>query len=206
MSLLQVGVQNPVPSAPPLEEPVVQTPPQVPQSTAQEKSAVAAQACDAIGDGLLESMFNPNCGLDIYETCDEKTWVDCKLASRRLGFYIFAFIMVVVILIIFFASGPFGKFIAVLLAIGLFLIGKYGSAWTEKTARVEYQRIEKEIQGMMNRGNMNRKEAMNALREEKLSRERTDAIRSQKGAPAQTGVAAGIAAGIVSGLFNRGKQ
>lgn len=112
--------------------------------------------------------------------------------------------MVIVILIIFFASGPFGKFIAILLGFGLFLLGKYGPMWTEKTARVEYQRIEKELQGMMTRGNMSRKEAMQSLRDEKLRREQTEAIKMQHN-PAQTGVAAGVAAGLVSGLMRRGK-
>lgn len=163
--------------------------------------------CEPIGDGLFESMFNPNCGLDIYETCDENTWVQCKLASSRLGLYIFAIVLVIVMVIIFFVTDLTGKIIVVAVGVGLWYLARYASTtWIEKTARVEYQRIEKEVEGMMRRGELTRKEAVNSLRDEKLRREHTSAIRGQTGQssqPAQSGLTAGLTAGLISGLMNR---
>jgi hypothetical protein len=151
-------------------------------------------------------MFNPSCGLDVYETCDENTWVQCKLASARLGRYVFGLILVIVMIIIFFATDSLGKIIVVAVGLGLFLLMRFGAdAWISSTARVEYQRAEREIEGMRNRGDMTRKEAMKELRAEKLSREHTSAIRDQNRAtPAATGLA-GFTVGVATGLMNRGK-
>lgn len=197
---LQVGVENPPPSAPSLDE-VTNAPLALPE----RRDLPSARECEAIGDGLLESMFNPNCGLDIYETCDENTWVDCRVASSRLGFYVFAAIVVIVLLIIFFATDGVGKFIVILVAVGLFLLSRFGTSWIEKSARTEYQRMNKEIEGIMRSGDFSRKEALLQLRDEKLRRETNAAMRSHRGAPAETGLAAGIATGLVTGLMNRRK-
>lgn len=190
---LQVGVETPKPSAPPLEEPIISV-----------TTPLAVQRdCEAIGDSILESIFNPNCGLDIYETCNEKTWVDCKIAESRLGMYIFGAIIAIVLLIIFFVTDGVGKFVVVLIAFGLFLLFKFGSSMVEKSARTEYQRMNREIEGIMRSGDMTGKEAVMQLRDEKLRRETNAAMRSQ---PAGTGLTAGLAAGMVSGLINRGKK
>jgi hypothetical protein len=150
-------------------------------------------------------MFNPNCGLDIYETCDEDTWVKCKLASSRLGFYIFAIIFVITMVIIFFVTDGVGKVITVAVGVGMFLLVKYGSStWIEKTSRVEYQRVENEIGGMMKRGQLTRREAMIQLRDEKMRREMTSRMRPHDRNHAD-GLVAGATAGLVSGLMNRRK-
>lgn len=162
--------------------------------------------CDAIGDGLLESMFNPNCGLDIYETCDEKTWVDCKLASSRLGFYVFAAIVVITMIIIFFVTDGVGKFVVVLTAVGLLLLARYRTSWIEATARADYRRMNKEIEGIMRSGDFTRKEAVIQLRDEKLRRETNAALASQRNTTVQTGATAGIVSAVVTGLMNRGKK
>ena len=204
---LRVGETTVQTSAQPTEQAVIKIAEKTKEQTSPTSEQVSAQACEAIGDGLLESMFNPNCGLDIYETCDENTWVKCKLASSRLGFYIFAVILVIVMLIIFFVTDTIGKVIVVLVGVGLFLLARYGSStWIEKTARVEYQRIEKELEGMMRRGNLSRRDAMMQLRDEKLRREQSAAIRGPQGRTAETGLTAGLTAGLVSGLLNRGKK
>ena len=173
--------------------------------TAPTAPTAKPQVCDAVSDSILESIFNPNCGLDIYETCDEKTWVDCKIASTRLGLYIFAAIVVITTLIIFFMTDGFGKVIVVLIAAGLLLLAKFGSSWVGLSARTEYQRMEKEIEGIMRKGDLTRKEAVMQLRDEKLRREQTAALMSQRGQPAQTGLVAGTTAALVTGLINRSK-
>jgi hypothetical protein len=222
---LQAGV--PTPSAPPQEMNVppreMNVPPQemnvptqtlsvptqtpsVPTPSVPIPSVPPPQThCESIGDSILESMFNPNCGLDVYETCDETTWVRCKLASSRLGFYVFAFILVIVMLIVFFATDGFGKIAVVVIGAGLFAAAYYGStSWIEKTARVEYQRTEKEIEGMMRRGNIDRSEAVKQLRKEKLSRERNAAIRGPGSQPAEAGLVAGLTSGLINALNKRG--
>ncbi len=162
-----------------------------------------SKQCEPIGDGILESMFNPNCGLDIYETCDENTWVKCKLASHRLQVRIFSIIVVIVLIIVFFAVGPLGKVVTVLVGVGIVLLGLFGSAFIESRARVEYQRLGKELEGMEKRG-ISKSEALLLARDERLRRETNDAVSSRSNSqPLQAGVAAGITSGLIAGLFNR---
>jgi hypothetical protein len=161
--------------------------------------------CEPVGTGLFESVFNPNCGLDIDETCDEETWVRCKNASLRLGTFMLALTVIIILVLIYYFSTE--RVFAISLSIGavLIVLSYLGYKWNSSLARTEYQRFDREITGLMKRVDGDRKAAIRLYREEKLSRERNEAIssNSQQSAPLQTGLAAGVGAALVSNMFKK---
>lgn len=126
-----------------------------------------------VGDSLTETWFNPNCGLDIYETCDENAWVKCKTSGAKLGFYTMTpIIIIIVMLIIFFADGAGTKIIAVLIGAALIIGMGFGAFyWAERMSRVEYKRYENEVESYMKNG-MNKETAIKLVRDEYEKRKR----------------------------------
>ncbi len=180
---LQAGTFLPHPPGVPMQPYGVPMPPQ--------------QKFEPIGDGIL-AYRNAQCGLDAYESCDEETWVNCQVASARISFYGFAFVVIVVMLLMFFSAAGFKKVLVLLIGIGLLVIAKYGSqAWVASNARIEYKRVNNEIIGLERRG-LSRENAILAVRKEKESKDRNDAIR---GGP-KPGMGVGVGFGVGAAIGN----
>jgi cell division protein FtsW (lipid II flippase) len=149
----------------------------------------------------LEYYYNPACGLDIDETCDEKTWVDCRLASRRLGNYGFAFFVIVVLIIMYFVGSSRETLIAASIIAALLLAAAYlGNMFMATLYRTEYKRFENEIGGIMRQGH-DRSSAIRMRRDEVLSRERNAAL-MQSNRGVGTGVGMGVGASLGNSLIN----
>lgn len=69
---------------------------------------------------LTYDIGNIDCGLPIYETVNEQMWIDCNSASNRRGAWIFTAILIVItILIIFFAESTLFKIVFALGAVAI---------------------------------------------------------------------------------------
>lgn len=159
-------------------------------------------SCEPVGDRLLESRLNPNCGLDIYETCNEDTWVKCKIAENRLSRYVISAVIVLIMILVF-IFGTTGVKLIVGIVGALMLGAVYASqVWVGASARVEYQRFERELKGLEARG-VDRKTAMKMHQEEVLSREKTSALRSQSPNSSFVNTAIGVGMGYGLGLLSK---
>lgn len=122
--------------------------------------------------GFTDYLLGPDCGIDIYEETSEDKWSECAKRKARIGSYSTnAFLIVILVLIIFFGSTNWKVWGTII--IGLICIANvvYAEFFSERFARVEHQRYQKELNSYMTNQGMSKSEAVKTLIKEKMQRE-----------------------------------
>ena len=108
-------------------------------------------------NNFFEHIFNPNCGLDIYETCSRDVWINCRVSQVKTGLIVISVLFLISILIfVVTKSGlPF-----MFISFGLLIASSAGFFWTDYFAGLEWDRFQKQIDIYKSKYNLSDKEAL----------------------------------------------
>jgi hypothetical protein len=128
---------------------------------------------------LTSYWLGEKCGVDIYETPDEQTWVDCEVKQARIrAVFAVPILIIIILLLIFFGNGlmKWGGIAVCVFAIAGILFSAY--FFVERTSRIEHRRIQNKLKSYMKDG-MSRSKAIRELKEWELTSDRI-AVEQQK--------------------------
>jgi hypothetical protein len=93
---------------------------------------------------IYDSIFNPGCGQEIYDTPDEQTFVNCQIGKAKIGLIVATIIIFCIILFVYYSDSISSGWKAITYIGGPLLIAGIAFVtftFTEKFARVDYQRF-----------------------------------------------------------------